>query len=289
MAEGDIPQALARKLVRVKDSLAESAGFLVAFSGGVDSSLLLAVAARTRGAEGLLAVTVHSALQPIDEVDVARKVALELGVRHEVLELDPLRDEKLRANPPERCYLCKHHIFESLLAMAKERGLEAVVEGTNADDDDDFRPGRRALAELGIRSPLREAGLIKSEIRALARALEVTTWDRPSLACMASRIPYGEELTDERLRRVDDSEALIRSLGISQVRVRDHGNTARIEVPPDAIARLADPSVRVREKVIEGLRALGYRYVSLDLEGYRTGAMNEVLSEQRKREIEKGE
>ncbi len=277
---------LARKLAEVEERLAEAPGLLVAFSGGVDSSLLLAVAARVAPPERLLAVTVHSALQPADEVDTARRVAQGLGVELEVLELDPLRDEKLRTNPPERCYLCKRLIFEAILSLAEERGLDVVVEGSNADDDDDFRPGRRALAELGIRSPLRETGLIKTEIRALARSLDVPTWDRPSLACMASRIPYGQELTEERLRRVDDAETLIRSLGVSQVRVRDHGENARIEVPVEMFSLLLDSTVRA--SVVEGLRGVGYRYVSLDLQGYRTGAMNEVLSRERKREIEEG-
>jgi uncharacterized protein len=286
-AEIDLAPHEASRLASLEGRLIGTGGLLVAFSGGVDSSLLLAAALSVRGPESVLAATVASPLQPEGEVEAAVELARSLGVRHLVLELDPLSDPELSANPPERCYLCKRKIFRSLLELARAEGIEAVVEGSNADDQDDFRPGRRALRELGVRSPLREAGLTKAEIREISHALGLATWDRPALACLASRVPYGQRLTAEVLGRVDRSEAVVRGLGISQVRVRDHGDLARIEVPPDELPRLLDPATRVA--LIDALRHAGYRYVALDLQGYRTGAMNETLSEELKSAIEGAE
>lgn len=272
---------------RLERALAGSGGLLVAFSGGVDSSLLLALALRARGPEAVLAVTASTGMLLEGEVEEARRLAAELGARHRVIELDPLSDPALRANPPERCYLCKRQIFGAMLELARSQGLDRVIEGTNAGDAGDFRPGRRALSELGIRSPLREAGLTKGEIRELSRDLGLPTWDRPALACLASRVPYGEELTPARLRRIGRAEDAVRALGFGHVRVRDHGDLARIEVAAEDIPRLVEPATRAR--VTEGLRRAGYRYLTVDLEGYRTGAMNETLPEELMREIERGE
>jgi uncharacterized protein len=250
-------------------------GLLVAFSGGVDSSLVLASALRARGADAVVAVTVTSPFHPASELELARRTAAILGARHVVLELDPLSDPELRANPPDRCYRCKRMVFMAMRDLARDEGLDSLVDGSNADDDGDYRPGRRALEELGVRSPLREAGLGKPEIRELARALGIPAWDRPAQACLASRIPYGTELTTDVLRRVERAEQLVLALGLRTVRVRDHGDVARIEVDPDALACVVEPAARA--SVVAELKHLGYRYVTLDLEGYRTGSMNEVL------------
>jgi uncharacterized protein len=249
-------------------------GVLVAFSGGVDSSLLLAAAREALG-DAVLAVTARSALQPAREVGEAREVAAFLGARHRVLDTDPLANAELRANLPNRCYLCKRDLLAGLHRIAREEGLEAVVEGSNRDDLEDFRPGARAVRELEVRSPLAEAGLTKPEIYALARARGLPSRDRPPLACLASRVAYGLPLTAERLARIDAAEETLRALGLTQLRVRDHDTVARIEVPAAELARLVRPDVRAG--LVERLKALGYSYVALDLEGYRSGAMNEAL------------
>jgi uncharacterized protein len=259
-------------------------GLLVAFSGGVDSSLVLASALRARGADAVAAATVTSPFHPSSELELARRTAEVLGARHLVLELDPLSDPGLRANPPDRCYLCKRMIFGAMLDLARTEGLEAVVDGSNADDQLDFRPGHRALRELGVRSPLCEAGFHKDEVRELAHALGLSSWDRPAQACLASRIPYGRELTEAGLRRVDLAEQLLHTLGLELVRVRDHGDLARVEVESVGFARLFEPAARAA--VVTGLGRLGYRYVTLDLEGYRTGSMNEALDPELQQKIE---
>lgn len=279
--------ALDGKLTALEARLRGDGGLLVAFSGGVDSSLLLAAVVRARGTGSVLAATVASPFQPSDELELAREAAAALGVQHRVLALDPLSDLALRSNPPDRCYLCKLMIFRAMLDLARAEGLAVVVEGSNADDQRDFRPGRRALRELGVRSPLREVGLGKPEIRELARSLGLASWNRPALACLASRIPYGQELTEERLRRVDRAERFLRSLGLDLVRVRDHGVLARVEVEPSGLARLVEPEARAA--VVTELKRLGYQYVTLDLEGYRTGAMNEVIDPAVRQQIEEGQ
>jgi uncharacterized protein len=247
----------------------------VGFSGGVDSTFLL-FAAREALGEKALAVTADSVFFPRREIDEAARFCSEQGFEQLTLPFDPLTVPGVGENPPERCYLCKRGLFTALLVLAKERGLSTVIEGSNLDDEGDYRPGLRAIRELGIRSPLREAGLHKAEIRSLSRSLGLPTWDKPSYACLASRFVYGERLTPERLGLVEQAEELLRSLGYRQLRVRLHGDLARIELPEEDIPSLAAPETR--ERVYEGLRALGFRYVSLDLRGYRTGSMNEGLA-----------
>jgi len=270
-----LPPALRRKLVRLVEIVKGLDTVLVAFSGGVDSALLARVARDVLG-ERAAAVTASSPVHPDDERDDAIALARVIGIRHRVIALDPLTLDAFRANPPDRCYHCKREIFGRLLREAEEMGLAAVADGANADDARDFRPGLRAVKELGVRSPLKEAGLTKDDIRQMSRALGLSTWDRPSRACLASRFPYGDAITRDALRSVDQAETFLRGLGLRQLRVRRHGDTARIEVPPDEIARLATSDARAR--IVARLKQLGFTYVTLDLEGFRSGSLNEALS-----------
>ncbi len=254
--------------------LKEMRGLLVAFSGGVDSSLLLA-AARDALGDAVLAATATSPTFPAHDLEFAQKVASQLGVRWITLETDELNDHQFRANPPNRCYFCKKKLFLLLLEKAREEGLPLVVEATNADDLSDFRPGLVALRELDIRSPFVELGIGKQDIRRLAKERGLENWDKPSSACLASRIPYGEEITKERLERIAKAEAALHHLGFRQVRVRDHGSLARIELVPEDITRLIESPLR--DVIVEACKVAGYHYATLDLQGYRTGSMNETL------------
>jgi uncharacterized protein len=248
---------------------------LVAFSGGVDSTFLLHTAAETMG-EGVLAVTaVSPALSRADRED-ARRIARRLGVRHLTVDADDIADPMFAANPPDRCYWCKKRRYTQLRDLARREGIVHVLDGENAEDHRDYRPGIRARQELGIRSPLSESGLTKSEIRRLSAEAGLETHGKPSSACLASRIPYGERITAEKLKRVDAAEEVMRGLGFSgRLRVRSHGELARLEVEPSDLERAATDPVRGR---IHGrLRALGFRYVALDLEGYTTGSLNRDL------------
>jgi uncharacterized protein len=248
---------------------------LVAYSGGVDSSLLLKVAREVLGDQNVLAVTALSPLYPERELTGAKNVAQALGVRHVLIESNELEIEGFSKNPPNRCYYCKRELFEKMLRLAEGEGIHFVVEGSTLDDDQDHRPGREAIKELGIRSPLREARFTKKEIRELSRTLDLPTWDKPSFACLASRFPYGKEITDEELKRVADAEDFIFGLGFKQVRVRHYGRLARIEILQEEMGRLMERSLR--ESVVKRLKELGYNYVTLDLQGFRSGSMNEVL------------
>jgi uncharacterized protein len=248
---------------------------VVAFSGGVDSSLLLRAAAEALGLN-IVAVTADSATYPPGELEQARDIARLLGVRHRVLAGGELDSEAFVRNDPDRCYHCKRDLFVRLRQFADREGIVHVLDGTNADDLQDRRPGRRAAAELGVRSPLAEAGMRKADIRSLARKLALPSWDKPSLACLSSRIPYGTRITPALLSTVHAAEEAIRGLGFGQVRVRHHGSTARIEVERSAFALLLAGDAA--ERVVAVFKDLGYAYVCLDLEGYRSGSMNAVLT-----------
>ena len=263
------------KLDALRSALRDFGSAAVAFSAGVDSTFLLRVAHEALG-DRVVAVTGRSRSFPAREIDEAAAFCRAEGVRHVILDSEELDVPGFAENPPDRCYHCKKALFGKMLEFARENGLAAVLEGSNLDDDGDYRPGRRAIRELGVRSPLHEAGLTKAEIRALSREMGLQTADKPSFACLASRFPYGERITAEGLDRVGRAEDWLRGAfpNIGQLRVRCHGgNVARIEVASADIPRLAAQAAAIAA----ALRAFGFTYVSLDLQGYRTGSLNEAL------------
>lgn len=248
---------------------------VVAYSGGVDSTFLLRMARDTLGKENVLAITAHSPLYPKRELQGAKALANEIGVKHLLIESKELRVEGFVKNPVDRCYLCKRELFRELKKVAQQEDFTFIIEGSTLDDESDHRPGKRAIREMGIRSPLVEASFTKADVREVSRHLRLKTWDKPSFACLASRFPYGQEITEEDLKRVGDAEDFLIELGFKQVRVRHYGVLARIEVYQEEIQRFLDDPVRHR--VVERLKELGYHYITLDLQGFRSGSMNEVL------------
>jgi uncharacterized protein len=267
----DIPdKELAGKARALVRGLADLDGVLVALSGGVDSSLLAAAAASA--CRRVLAVTASSAIHPRREVEEAGRIAGLVGCEHLVLRTGELDLAPFIANAPDRCYHCKRTLFVRLKEIAADRGLAAVIEGSNVDDLSDFRPGEKALLELGVLSPLRQADLGKSDIRRLARWMGLPTADRPASACLASRFPYGVEITAGALARVGRLEEAVLGMGFKQVRARYHGDLVRIEVEPEAVGRLFEPALR--DKLVQAARREGFRHVSVDLQGYRRGSLN---------------
>src|SRR3990170_2182783 len=271
-------QELQGKLDSLRRCLADMGSAVIAFSGGVDSTFVAAVAQEILG-EGALAVTGVSPSIPASEVEEARKLAAGLGIGHELIETHEMGRPGYVQNAPDRCFHCKDELYTLLGALAARRGIAWVVDGCNVDDLGDHRPGRRAARQHNVRSPLIEAGLGKEEIRALSRERGLPTWDKPAMACLSSRIPYGTAVTVELLDQVGAAEAFIRSLGVRQLRVRHHGDIARIEVDREGMDLLMGDGRR--EKVVERLKSLGYLYVTLDLAGFRSGSMNEALAKKR--------
>jgi len=258
------------KLEQMKILLQKMGAVLIAYSGGVDSTILLKVAHDVLG-EKVLAVTAKSPLYPTSELEAAKTMAKKLGVRHLIIDSDELNIPNFADNPRNRCYLCKRELFGRLTQIAREEGLNYILDGSNASDTEDFRPGREARKEFGVRSILEEVRLTKDEIRKVSKMMGLPTYNKPSAACLASRFPYGKQITYEALKIVESAEEYIKGLGISQVRVRHYGNYCRIEVPKQEMHIL----LKMQDEVVDKLKKFGYTYVTLDLEGYRTGSMNE--------------
>jgi uncharacterized protein len=264
---------LVNKQKRLREILEEMERVAVAYSGGVDSTLLLKLAYDSLGDERVVALTAVSPSLPARELEEAQAIAIGMGVRHALIDSHEAEDPGYLANTPNRCYFCKSNVYDELIDYAQREGYGAIVDGTNADDVDDHRPGRRAARELGVRSPLQEAGLTKAEIRNLAHALELPNWNKPSAACLSSRIPYGTPITLEMLSQVERAELVFKEMDFGQLRVRHHDDLARIEVDPDDFEEV----LAARDQIVEELQALGYTYVTLDLAGFRSGSMNEAL------------
>jgi len=265
---------LEQKWERLQTLLRDLDRVAIAFSGGVDSTFLLRAAIDTLGRDNVLALTARSPVGTDAEMRRAVDWAAAMGARHLVVDSDEFSRPEFVANEPDRCYVCKHARYSRLLRLAGELGFKRLLDGANSDDAGDYRPGTRAAVELGVASPLRDAGFSKTDIREASRALGLPSADLPSFACLASRVPYGTPLTEETLRRIESGEQVLAALGLSQYRLRDHGDVARIEVPANDLAAVLD----ARERIVAALKSLGYRYVSLDLQGYRTGSLNEVLT-----------
>ena len=270
---------------KLEEYMKELGSIAVAFSSGVDSTFLLKVAKDVLN-DKAIAVTARSHSFPKRELDEATAFCEKEGIRQFVIDSEELSIEGFSSNPKNRCYLCKHELFTKIKDVAAENGIEYVAEGSNIDDNGDYRPGLKAVEELGIKSPLRYAGLTKADIRKLSKEMGLTTWDKPSFACLASRFVYGETIDEKKLGMVDSAEQLLLDLGFKQVRVRIHGNIARIEVMPEEIGKLTEE--KVRNEVYKTLKDIGFDYVTMDLAGYRTGSMNETLSELKNGSGDKG-
>lgn len=265
-------ESVATKHQALRELIAGMGRVVVAFSGGIDSTLVLKVAYDVLGENALGATAVSPSLARAEREETANLAQL-IGVPHIFVETHELDNPNYAANPSNRCYFCKSELYDVLVPIAARRGYRFILDGTNADDVGDFRPGQQAAREHGVRSPLRESGFTKAEIRSLARQLGLPNWDKPAMACLASRIPYGQAVTMPTLRQIDEAEAFLRSLGIRQLRVRHHDNLARLEVEPETFPAVLER----REEIVAGLRAVGYTFVTLDLAGFRSGSMNDML------------
>lgn len=267
---------LKEKYDKLRSYLSNLGNVAVAFSGGVDSSFLLYAAREVLGYR-VIAVTARSCSFPARELNEATAFCKAHGIRHYIVDSEELEIEGFSRNPVNRCYLCKSELFKKIRRIADENDISEVAEGSNLDDDGDYRPGLVAVAELGIRSPLRSAGMTKDDIRVLAKEAGLPTWNKQSFACLSSRFPYGENITKEKLSMVERAEQLLLDIGFRQVRVRIHGLMARIEILPTDFVKITEPEIR--SKVTRELHSYGFTYISLDLDGYRTGSMNEALNQ----------
>jgi pyridinium-3,5-biscarboxylic acid mononucleotide sulfurtransferase len=269
-----MPGSLEAREAVLHDALRELPSLIIAYSGGVDSAYLACAATRVLG-PAALCVTADSPSYADRHRELALRIARDFGLNHLVIRTDELSRSEYRANPANRCYYCKHELYTRLADLARARGVPVIADGSNADDRGDYRPGRQAAREFGVRSPLDEAALTKADIRELSRRAGLPTWDEPASACLSSRIPYFSEVTDEKLRMIERAEAALRDLGFRICRVRHHDTLARLELGPGEIARALEPAVA--EAIDRELRAVGYEHVTVDLRGYRLGSLNEAL------------
>lgn len=269
------------KYQNLKSILEKYNKVLVAFSGGVDSALVLKVACDSLGAENVLAVTADSPSYPKEELDNAVKLGQEFGLngRHLVIKTEEVENPNYAENPLNRCFFCKDELYTKLQTIAQENNIPYILDGANLSDQKDFRPGRKAAFKFGIKSPLIEAELDKEEIRQIAKELNLTIWDKPAMACLSSRVPYGEKITPEKLAQIEQAESYLRSLGFRQMRVRHHDKIARIELEPQEIPKFLNEEIR--QKAAKRFKEIGFLYITLDLEGYRTGSLNESLKSQK--------
>lgn len=267
-------KALLDKYDRLKDYLASLGSVAVAFSSGVDSTFLLYAAKEALG-DHAIAVTASSCSFPERELKEAKEYCQKMGIRHFVIKSEELEIEGFSHNPKNRCYLCKHELFEKIGALAKEQGINEIAEGSNLDDNGDYRPGLQAVAELGVKSPLRHIGFTKQEIRELSQYLNIPTWNKQSFACLSSRFPYGDLINEKKLKMVDRAEQLLLDMGFHQLRVRIHGDVARIELLPEEFPKFMEEKTRL--SVYKKFKEYGFSYVTLDVLGYRMGSMNETL------------
>ena len=274
-------ESLNKKFSLLKQILRELESVVVAYSGGVDSTFLLKAAVDTLGTENVLACISAGVVEPKHVLKRAKKIAKEFGVRLQTIDTDELKDPNFVANKADRCFHCKSHLCQELLEIARQKGLRHVIFGTNRDDLDDYRPGNRAMKVFGVHSPLAEAGLTKKDIRALSRKLGLETADVPASPCLASRLEYGLEISEKRLKQIEQAEDFLRALGLVEFRVRHHDTIARIEVHPEDFKKISnEPN---RSKIIKKLKTMGFKYITIDLQGFRSGAMNETLSKREKK------